>query len=130
MPEKCDRVIERILVEPKNVGTALSVVLDEAKSAKLFDIKSGNPSTLTIPTPASFLTVVVIIATQINANQIKLKCIDNERFHLDGKLNTNIAEYGLVIKPDLTKDGVLYLEQTDEWNTIKDEWIITSPPIL
>jgi len=42
LPEKCDRVIERILVEPKNVGTALSIVFEEAKSAKLFEIKSST----------------------------------------------------------------------------------------
>ena len=60
LPDKSDSIIERILMdERKNVGTALSLIFQEAKVTKIYEVKKSN---LVIDFPVSFLSVFIIIA--------------------------------------------------------------------
>jgi len=86
--------------------------------------------TVTANAPSSFLSIAVIIATQTSGDNIKLKCADIERFHLDGKLQQNIGEFGLAMNAEMSGENMIFLEKTDEWNTMKDEWIVLTPPIV
>lgn len=116
--------------EKKNVGTAISVILQEAKTSKVFEIKNGNPVSVCFQSPASFLTIFVLIATQTEGDEIKLKCPDVGRFHMDLKLRQNYEEYGLTINSDSVDPDVLHLKKTSKWEDITNDWIMFANPIV
>ena len=79
------------------------------------------------PILASFLTIFIVIASQVQEKRVKLKCPGVERFHSNGTLCKIHEEYGLTMV-DGNETSAIHLAKDENWETVKEQWIFQNLP--